>query len=91
MKTFQYLDTGKRYYLDEMDQLAGIGGKTKEQWEALFQKHLENGDGILSDGEWWQLESESVTTDHLPVYHIPAGTGGIHGTDTVQGVCFCYR
>ena len=66
-KKFQYLDTGKRYYLDEMDQLVGIGGKTKEQWEALFQKHLENGDGILSDGEWWQLESESITTEkHLP-------------------------
>ena len=47
-KTFQYLDTGKRYYLDEMDQLAGIGGKTKEQWEALFQKHLENGDGMVA-------------------------------------------
>ena len=62
-KKFQYLDTGKRYYLDEMDQLAGIGGKTKEQWEALFQKHMENGDGMLSDGEWWQLESESVTTE----------------------------
>ena len=67
-KTFQYLDTGKRYYLDEMDQLAGIGGKTKEQWEALFQKHLENGDGILSDGEWWQLESESVTTEKVIRY-----------------------
>lgn len=60
-KTFQYLDTGKRYYLDEMDQLAGIGGKTKEQWEALFQKHLEN-------GEWWQLESESITTEKVTRY-----------------------
>ena len=67
-KTLQYLDTGKRYYLDEMDQLAGIGGKTKEQWEALFQKHLENGDGILSDGEWWQLESESITTEKVTRY-----------------------
>ncbi len=67
-KTFQYLDTGKRYYLDEMDQLAGIGGKTKEQWEALFQKHLENGDGILSNGEWWQLESESITTEKVTRY-----------------------
>lgn len=67
-KTFQYLDTGKRYYLDEMDQLAGIGGKTKEQWESLFQKHLENGDGMLSDGEWWQLEIESVTTEKVTRY-----------------------
>ena len=24
---------------------------------------MENGDGMLSDGEWWQLESESVTTE----------------------------
>lgn len=68
VKTFQYLDTGKRYYLDEMDQLAGIGGKTKEHWEALFQKHMENGDGMLSDGEWWQLESESVTTEKVIRY-----------------------
>ena len=44
-----------------MDQLAGIGGKTKEQWEALFQKHLEN-------GEWWQLESESITTEKVTRY-----------------------
>lgn len=24
---------------------------------------MENGDGMLSDGEWWHLESESVTTE----------------------------
>lgn len=37
-KTFQYLDTGKRYYLDEMDQLAGIGGKNKRAVGSLISK-----------------------------------------------------
>ena len=47
--------------------------------------------GMVAAWKWERNNRESHPLHHLPVYHIPAGTGGIHGTDTVQGVCFCYR
>lgn len=67
-KTFRFLNKNKKYYLDEMEQLEGVNGKTEQEWEEAFLRHKEDGDGVIEDGEWWKLCTETITTENTVNY-----------------------